>query len=163
MVRWFMIAAVSVAVLAFSPTAFAQQPSADADQAKAMLIKAIAAVKADKTKALDMFNRGEGGFLDRDIFPFCFNMSDGKLIATQTKQVLGSDVRTFKDATGRVFGPEVFGAAKENQISEVRDRTMALRAARSTIHHRKSPRRGRPCRYRGGRERASRWFYAPYA
>jgi hypothetical protein len=66
-----------------------------------------------------MFNKGEGGFLDRDIFPFCFNMSDGKLIATQTKQVLGSDVRTFKDATGRVFGPEVFGAAKENQISEV--------------------------------------------
>jgi Cache domain len=119
MIRALMIAAASVAVLAFSPAAFAQQPGADADQAKAMLIKAIAAVKADKTKALDMFNKGEGGFLDRDIFPFCFNMSDGKLIATQTKQVLGSDVRTFKDATGRVFGPEVFGAAKENQISEV--------------------------------------------
>jgi hypothetical protein len=45
--------------------AFAQQPSefGTADQAKGMLTKAVAAVKADKTKALDMFNKGEGGFL----------------------------------------------------------------------------------------------------
>ena len=28
-----------------------------------MLMKAVAAVKADKAKALDMFNKGEGGFL----------------------------------------------------------------------------------------------------
>jgi hypothetical protein len=30
-----------------------------------MLMKAIAAVKADKAKALDMFNQGEGGFRDK--------------------------------------------------------------------------------------------------
>jgi hypothetical protein len=29
-----------------------------------MLAKAVAAVQADKTKALAMFNKGEGGFLD---------------------------------------------------------------------------------------------------
>ena len=33
-----------------------------ADEARAMLERAVAAVKADKTKALDMFNKGEGGF-----------------------------------------------------------------------------------------------------
>ena len=27
-----------------------------------MLMKAVAAVKADKAKAIDMFNKGEGGF-----------------------------------------------------------------------------------------------------
>jgi hypothetical protein len=32
-----------------------------------MLEKAVAAIKADKTKALDTFNRGEGGFKDRDL------------------------------------------------------------------------------------------------
>ena len=32
-----------------------------------MLTKAVAAVKADKAKARDMFNKGEGGFLDRDL------------------------------------------------------------------------------------------------
>ena len=36
-----------------------------------MLMKAVAAVKEDKAKALDMFNKGEGGFLDRDLYVFC--------------------------------------------------------------------------------------------
>jgi hypothetical protein len=41
-------------------TAFAQQGRfGNADEAKAMLAKAVAAVKADKAKALDMFNKGE--------------------------------------------------------------------------------------------------------
>jgi hypothetical protein len=30
-----------------------------------MLMKAVAAVKADKAKAIEMFNKGEGGFLSR--------------------------------------------------------------------------------------------------
>jgi hypothetical protein len=50
-----------------------------------MLAKAVAAVKAYKTRALDMFDKGEGGFLDRDLYPFCFNISDGKHPATQAK------------------------------------------------------------------------------
>ena len=44
--------------------------------AKAMLEKAVAAVKNDKAKALDMFNKGEGGFKDRDLYVFCANASD---------------------------------------------------------------------------------------
>ena len=32
-----------------------------------MLDRAVAAVKEDKAKALDMFNKGEGGFKDRDL------------------------------------------------------------------------------------------------
>jgi len=54
MIRAFMIAAASAAVLTLSSAAFAQQPAqfGTADQAKAMLVKAVAAVKADKTKAL---------------------------------------------------------------------------------------------------------------
>src|SRR3972149_9608171 len=42
-----------------------------AAEAKAMLEKAVAAVKADKAKALEMFTKGEGGFKDRDLYPFC--------------------------------------------------------------------------------------------
>ena len=80
MIRTFMIAAASAAALTLSPTAFAQQ-TGTAAEAKAMLVKAVAAVKADKTKALDMFNKGEGGFLDRDLYVFCHNVSDGKVVA----------------------------------------------------------------------------------
>jgi hypothetical protein len=46
-----------------------------------MLDKGVVAVKADKAKTLDMINKEEGGFLDRDLYVFCFNLSDGKQVA----------------------------------------------------------------------------------
>jgi hypothetical protein len=53
MVRTSIIAAASVAVLALSPSAFAQMAKYGTPaEAKAMLEKAIVAVKADKAKAL---------------------------------------------------------------------------------------------------------------
>jgi hypothetical protein len=124
MVRRSMIAVASAVVLMLSPKAFGQQSSqgGTADEAKAMLMRAVAAVKADKTKALEMFNKGEGGFLDRDLYPFCYNIGDGKLVAVgnpNAKQLLGQDVRTFKDATGKMFGLEQYVATKsEGKIVE---------------------------------------------
>jgi hypothetical protein len=124
MLRTSMIAAVSAAVLMFSPTAFAQQTGGTADEAKAMLMKAVAAVKADKAKALDMFNKGEGGFLDRDLYVFCLNVSDGKSVAVgnpNAKQTLGVDSRTLKDASGKLFGVDIYAAVQkpEGEITEV--------------------------------------------
>jgi len=126
MIRTFRIAAASAAFLTLSPTAFAQQPGqfGNADEAKAMLTKAIAAVKADKTKALEMFNKGDGGFLDRDLYVFCFNAGDGKVVATgnsNAKQLVGLDERTFKDPAGKGFGMELYAAAQKQEgvISEV--------------------------------------------
>ena len=116
MFRTLTIAAASAAVLMLSPTAFAQQTGGTADEAKAMLMKAVAAVKADKAKALDMFNKGEGGFLDRDLYVFCANVSDGKTVALgnpNAKQLLGVDTRTLKDATGKAFGAELYAAIPE--------------------------------------------------
>ena len=124
MICTLMISAASAAVLMFSPAAFAQQTGGTADEAKAMLMKAVAAVKADKAKALDMFNKGEGGFLDRDLYVFCANLSDGKLIAVgsnNAKQNLGVEVRTLKDPTGKVYRAEIFAAMQKpnSQITEV--------------------------------------------
>ena len=67
-----------------------------------------AALKADKTKTLDLINKGEGGFLDRDIYPFCFELSDGKILAVASnnaKQFLGTDIRALKDAMARNSTP----------------------------------------------------------
>ena len=126
MIRPFVIAATLAAVLVLSPTVFGQQPSqyGNADEAKAMLVKAVAAVKADKAKALDMFNKGEGGFLDRDLYVFCFNITDGKEVAVgnpNAKHLLDQDGRTYKDATGKAFGLEQLAAAQnpEGQFTEV--------------------------------------------
>jgi hypothetical protein len=123
MMHKLMIASASVAVLALSAPAFAQQYGT-ADEAKAMLMKAVAAVKADKAKALDMFNKGEGGFVDRDLYVFCDTVSDGKQVATgsnNAKQLTGTDVRTLKDATGKVFGAEIIAAMQkpEGEMTEI--------------------------------------------
>jgi single cache domain-containing protein len=126
MIRTFMIAAASAAVLTLSSTAFAQQPSQSgtAEQAKAMLLKTVAAVKADKAKALDMIAKGEGGFLDRDLYPFCANVSDAKIHPfpnPNAKQIFGTDGRNLKDPTGKEFGKEQYAAGQkpEGQITEV--------------------------------------------
>jgi hypothetical protein len=126
MMRTFMLVAASAAVFALSPTVFAQQSDhGTAQQAKAMLLKAEAAVKADKTKALNMFNNGEGGFLDRDLYVFCANTGDGKIVAQgnpNRKDILGQDQRTLKDSTGKNFGAELYAAGQkpEGQITKVR-------------------------------------------
>jgi len=121
MIRTLMIAMASAMALTLSATAFAQ---GTATEARAMLDKAVVAVKADKAKTLDTINKGEGGFLDRDLYVFCFNIGDGKAVANGStnpaaRKTIGVDVRTLKDATGKVFGQDLYDAAKEGQITEV--------------------------------------------
>jgi len=119
-----MIGVVSAAVLMLPAATFAQQSQfGTAQEAKAMLDKAVAAVKTDKTKALATFNGGEGGFLDRDLYPFCFDAGDGKFVAVgpNAKQLLGTDVRALKDPAGKPYGLELYAAAQNlgDQITEV--------------------------------------------
>jgi len=121
MPRKLVIGALNAMAITFSTAALAE---GTAVQAKVMLEKAVAAVKADKAKALDMFNKGEGGFLDRDLYVFCSNISDGRLVADgnpNAEQLIGTDDRTLKDSTGKAFGQELFAAGQkpEGQISEV--------------------------------------------
>ena len=123
MVRKFMFAAAPAAVVALSPAAFAQT-GGTAEEAKAMLTKAVAAVRTDEAKALDMFNKGEGGFRDRDLYVFCVSTSDGTIVAVgnpNLKEALGTDMRAAQNSTGRAFGAEIYAAIQkpEGQITEV--------------------------------------------
>jgi signal transduction histidine kinase len=114
-------ALAGVAIAVAGAAALAQAQFGTAAEAKAMLIKAVAAVKSDKAKAIDMFIKGEGGFKDRDLYPFCSNVSDGKVLATQSKALIGADARTLKDKTGKAFGQELYEAGQkpEGTITEV--------------------------------------------
>jgi hypothetical protein len=119
MFRKLVVGALGAMAVWFSTTAYAQGTAADA---KAMLEKTVAAIKADKAKTLDQINKDKNGFLVGDIYPFCFNLSDGLLVANanlNVKQLLGKDVRTFKDPTGDLYGPRLYDKAKEGQIDEV--------------------------------------------
>jgi signal transduction histidine kinase len=104
--------------IAFLNAIPAHAQSGTAAEAKAMLEKAVAAVKADKAKAIDMFNKGEGGFKDRDLYPFCFQISDGSILAAP-ERVRGKDARTLKDPTGKTYGEDLYKAAQDGKINEV--------------------------------------------
>src|SRR5262249_61918 len=95
MFRTLMIGAVSP--LPLSASALAQQGP---QESRAMLDKAIAAVKADPVVAIAMFIKGEGGFRDGDLYPFCFRIADGKTLASPKAVPAGTDVRSLKDANG---------------------------------------------------------------
>jgi hypothetical protein len=113
------IGAVLVAVLASFVPALAQPDQfGTATEAKVMLETAVLAVKADKAQALAMFNNGEGGFKDRDLHPFCFNIGNG-IVTAGPSAVLGKDVRTLKDPTGKAIGEDFYNALREgtNEVS----------------------------------------------
>ena len=88
-----------------------------AQEAKAMLEKAVVAVKEDKAKALEMFNKGEGGFKDRDLYVWCANASDGILTAHPINK--GKELRDIEGKHGAPFGQEIVQTATEGTIKEV--------------------------------------------
>ena len=96
----------------------------DSHRPRTVLQRITSDIKADKTKTIDLINKGEGGFVDRDLYPFCSNISDGKNVALgnpNAKQLLGVDVRTTKDVNGKAFGQEFYDAYQkpEGEITEV--------------------------------------------
>jgi hypothetical protein len=103
-----------------SRATFAQQGQfGTPSEAKAMFDKAIAAIKTDKAKALDEFNKGEGGFRDRDLYVFCFDDKTGIFNAHVVKSLLGTDIRAVKEKDGSPLGQKIFDAVKEGAVATV--------------------------------------------
>ena len=98
------------------------KPVGTAADARALLAKAVAAVKEDKAKALEMFNKGQGGFLDADLYPFCFNLSDGIEVANVNQpKMVGHNIKESIDINGNAYGVQLYEAAQkpEGEVSEV--------------------------------------------
>jgi len=81
--------------------AFAEaQQFGTAAEAKAMLDRAIAELKANEAAALAKFNdKDNKQFRDRDLYVFCFNTSDGKFMAHPNPALMGTDIRALKERT----------------------------------------------------------------
>ncbi len=120
--RMLLVAAASAALVAVStaivPAQAQQAQFGSAAEARAMLDKAVAAVRADKSKALQAFNAGAEGFKDRDLYPFCADASSGTFTAHPTLR--GTPIRDLKDAAGNAFGEQILRAGSaEGQVNEV--------------------------------------------
>ncbi|MGH8591778.1 MAG: hypothetical protein ACREXX_21420 [Gammaproteobacteria bacterium] len=60
-----------VVVGALPPGAVSGAEHGTAAEARAMLERAVAELGKDRAAALGKFNKGEGGFKDRDLYVFC--------------------------------------------------------------------------------------------
>ncbi len=82
MSRQLLILALAALAFFVRVGSIAAQELGTPDQAKAMLDRAIAALKSDAPGALSKFNDPSNRqFHDRDLYIFCFDVSDGKITA----------------------------------------------------------------------------------
>ena len=110
------LGAALLVFVAASASALAAQFGTE-QEAKAMLGKAVVALKENKEKALEMFNKGEGGFKDRDLYVFCANASDGVL--TAHPHLKGEHLQDIVGKKGFPLGQEIMRTATEGEIKQV--------------------------------------------
>ena len=114
MFRLATVVALQIALLSVTLEPTRPVEYGTADKAKAMLERAVAAVKEDKAKALDMFNKGEAGFEDRDLYVFCANTSDG--ILTAHPYLKGEHLQDVEGKKGYPLGKEIMQNATEGAM-----------------------------------------------
>ncbi len=112
-------ALVSVPML-WSASLASAETLGTAPEAKALLEKAIAALKANEADALAKFPNAVGGFKDRDLYVYCFDTRSGKFTAHLNPALMGTDVRALKDAkNGSPLGQKIFDSVKEGSITTI--------------------------------------------
>jgi cytochrome c len=106
--------------LFWNVTLASAQSAGTAAEAKAMLDKAVAALKANEADALAKFPKPDGGFRDRDLYVYCFDAGSGKFTAHINPALMGTDVRALKDAKdGSPLGQKIFDSVKEGSVATV--------------------------------------------
>ena len=88
------------------------------EEAIALLDRAVALLRVDKNRALDLFTTGDGGLIDKDLYVFCFT-PDGTMTAHPNAvgfDIYGSDLA---DSQGTQLGESLFKAAQTGRVGEV--------------------------------------------
>ena len=97
MTRSLCASALLASALLTSVAVLGAEQFATAEEARAMLDRAVAALKANEDAALKAFNDEKNkNFRDRDLFVFCFSLPDGNFTAYQSPLMVGTDVRELK-------------------------------------------------------------------
>ena len=113
-----LLSSVCVALSMSAGGSVAADSKGSAQDAKAMLERAVAEVKADEAKALAEFRHGGSGFRDRDLYVFCARR-DGIVDAHVDPRQIGRNIKDLYDVDGVAFGQEMMAVATEGRIEGV--------------------------------------------
>lgn len=119
MSRTSMIAATTAAASAASgPAPARQRQHATAAEARAMLDRGVAAVRADETEASKGFDTGTKGFRDRDLYPLCVAVQAG--IYTAHLALWGKQALDPNGDSGHAYDEAILcGGSTEGTVDEV--------------------------------------------
>jgi cytochrome c len=111
MMKNFLVAFLAVLFTAGLVFA-AKADKGSADEAKAMVTKAVALIKAEgKEKAFAKFNDNKGAFVDRDLYIYIIDMK-GKCLSHGTNaKLIGKDLYDLKDADQKQFIKDMLAVA----------------------------------------------------
>lgn len=88
-------------------------PRSSAEQARALLEKAAAAVRSQAPGAFAEFNNPQGGYVRGDLYVFAVGLDDGKFYAMgASPTVVGKDVSELHDAAGKPIIKDMIALAK---------------------------------------------------
>ena len=119
MYRTMFVPAVAATALLWSAGFATAQQFGTAAEAKAMLDRAVTEMKAGEGAAIAKFNdKDNKAFRDRDLYVFCYTMSDGKFTAHPNAKLMDTDVRMLK-VKDDPLGERIFKAIKPNEINTV--------------------------------------------
>jgi len=98
-------AIVMVAILAafLSVSAVAKEKFATKKEAEAMVVKTVAALKANRAKTLDDITAKDPKYVDRDLYPTVYNMTGKVLAHGANNKMVGQDLIDMKDIDGKEF------------------------------------------------------------
>jgi len=113
-----VLTAACAVIMSLACGAALAQTVGSAQDAQAMLQRAVAAVRADGPRALAEFSRGSGGFRDRDLYVFCAR-ADGKVDAHIDPTQIGRDINDLYDIDGVAFGQEMMAIAQPGVVKAV--------------------------------------------
>lgn len=111
-----MVFLSGVALVLFTQAAIGQQYGT-ASEARAMLERVVAGIKADPAATIEQINKSDPKFSDRDLYPTCAG-PDGKMVANPNPARLGIVQKDSKDASGKPYGEEL-ARAQDGIFSEV--------------------------------------------
>ena len=86
------------------------------EEAKELLLRATNLLKVDEIVGLTMMTVQTGGFIVKDLYPFCF---DDNLTIVSHPYNLGASMKDLKDINGDSVTKIIMANAKEGKISEV--------------------------------------------
>ena len=101
----------------FSMLSFADEFGTE-EEAKNLLQRAIAILRVDKPRALEMFVSGEGGLIQKDLYVFCFTRN-GTITAHPNMVGVNIFDNGLTDLRGNPLGEALSNAARPGGVGEV--------------------------------------------